>query len=346
MATQVNYGVYMTNTVRVYGTGGAGTNLVKMIAREIDSNEVGAAKLVFTVADTSDANLYDLPANVKDVILNKGLDGKLVDGSGGVRSENVDLIRSSIGKIITDQPPCDFNLVVYSASGGSGGTIAAFLMNYFAKNNIPFMGVMVETFESGRHIDNTHSTYKTIDGMCRKSGTPWNIARYHCARLSEQKSIDQQIVTLVSLIAVAFSGDTLHVDNADLKSFLGWHVPTGRSVAPAILDVVFNVKEDIVKDTPPVSVLALYTNRDETMYEVPGTPYMTTGYLQPDMASQMTQGDKKVKSIIFTLSTHEMATAYSSVQDKVTEMETYENKNVDIKPIAQSDDADDDGFVC
>lgn len=98
--------------LRVYGAGGAGLNLACRYNDLPDNPTPGYAEVRPVYIDTSRSNLTadhnpDYFYCLEDV-----------DGSGKVRRENHQAISKSIRQILQEFKPLDFNVVIFSASGG------------------------------------------------------------------------------------------------------------------------------------------------------------------------------------------------------------------------------------
>lgn len=97
--------------VRIYCAGGAGINIGKKYGGNLPER-IGSAKLMTCYIDTSRTNLHDVPDPENVFVLPE------LDGSGKVRKENHEAISQMIPRILKDYPAGDFNIVIFSASGG------------------------------------------------------------------------------------------------------------------------------------------------------------------------------------------------------------------------------------
>lgn len=81
--------------------------------------------------DTSRSNLTPEIPEEKIYILDN------TDGSGKVRRENHAQISSSIKHILQSQQPGEFNIVVFSASGGSGSVLGPLIVSELLARGLP-----------------------------------------------------------------------------------------------------------------------------------------------------------------------------------------------------------------
>lgn len=100
--------------VRIYGVGGCGTNRVcDFLAQREQMPYRDQVEVLPAVLDTSEANLKGRQVPQENVYLVPDL-----DGSGKVRSENHQEISRWIKRMINEITPQEFNIIVFSASGG------------------------------------------------------------------------------------------------------------------------------------------------------------------------------------------------------------------------------------
>lgn len=105
----------VTGKVKIFCAGGAGTNI------GYHYNDVaptpGFAECEVVYIDTSTANLKDGIA--EDQFYHIGTpEGAKLDGSGGVRRDNAAHIAANIKPMLKTHVPEQFNIVVFSATGG------------------------------------------------------------------------------------------------------------------------------------------------------------------------------------------------------------------------------------
>jgi len=99
-----------TGVLRLYGCGGCGVNATYNFNKYVE--EANCAHVNPAYIDASRSNLKpDMRADDIFVLPN-------VDGSGKIRRENHKEISNVIKQIILQIEPGDFNVVIFSASGG------------------------------------------------------------------------------------------------------------------------------------------------------------------------------------------------------------------------------------
>lgn len=103
----------VVGNVMIYAAGGLGTNIGAQFLNHTAGKGFAALNPVFL--DTSRANLTSIIPEDKIYIV-KGASER--DGSGKKRDENYGPIRESVKDMLLKHKPLDFNIVLFSASGG------------------------------------------------------------------------------------------------------------------------------------------------------------------------------------------------------------------------------------
>jgi hypothetical protein len=97
----------------IYACGGAGINLLKDFVRLPQDTEVPYYPTVRKYAlDTSDSNIRDLGGDIKTFLV-PGL-----RGAGKKRQQAFEGVNDHVNNMLVEHKPSDYNLVMFSASGG------------------------------------------------------------------------------------------------------------------------------------------------------------------------------------------------------------------------------------
>jgi len=101
------------STMSIYACGGAGINLLKDFVRLPQDTEVPYYPTVRKYAlDTSDSNIRDLGGDIKTFLV-PGL-----RGAGKKRQQAFEGVNDHVNNMLVEHKPSDYNLVMFSASGG------------------------------------------------------------------------------------------------------------------------------------------------------------------------------------------------------------------------------------
>lgn len=213
----------MEHTVKVYACGGASINIMKSLYYPSKNNikDPGFAKLEIVFMDTSRSNI---PKDVddEDFYLVQGLGDEKIDGSGKVRATNYKAVSLAIPEILHRFKPAELNIVIHSASGGSGGVLGASLVSELLNQDKAVIVVMIGSTTCEQEIRNTINTilsYQAISAKRDKSVVALYLENGNGVTMSENDAL-VRINTL--LLTVIWSGENHGLDSKDLDNFLNY----------------------------------------------------------------------------------------------------------------------------
>lgn len=249
------------NTIRLYGCGGCGINLAKPYlfghaSEELD-NEKLYADIEVTLLDTSYANINTNNSDLVDrhfAIINDG-----TEGSGSLRSENLQAIRANIKDILNTHEPADMNIIVYSTSGGSGNVIGAVLARELAQSNKPFVSIAVADSSNQIRIKNTLDALTTLDNFAKATNVPFVTS---IVGNDNRGQADSEVHRVISHLALLFSNLNLELDNADTANFLNYTRVTQSPARLVGLEItrVANERDIDTLDQLALSVAMLHSD--------------------------------------------------------------------------------------
>lgn len=213
--------------INLFGLGGAATNIIAAIAEE--QNKISPkefAKLNVVLVDTSSSNYRDKAALLENLSFPvKFFHIPSLDGSGQVRSANVQAVRPHIGHILNDyaDPDATLNIVISSASGGSGGPIAGLLTKQLLENGENVLVYMIGDHTTYMYANNTRNTIKSYEAIAQATGRPV-VAHYfeNDNKTSSREDINQDVSSTIMDYRLLFGGCVHGVDTADLTNFLDY----------------------------------------------------------------------------------------------------------------------------
>jgi len=264
-------------TVRIYSCGGAGTNIVA----NTNLNALTRSNNVEIFPAYIDTSRSNLPSSVETntVYLFKDL-----DGSGKIRRENYQVINQHIREILLQHKPGDFNIVVSSASGGSGSVIAPELVSELIERGHNVVVLTVGSTSSKIEIENTIKTIKSYANISQRRQFPVVMGYYQNSKTMNQSMVDERIradisalVTLVAMTAVETSG----LDTSDITHWLDFPKTTGGAVPPqlAVFSMVTAKFSEIAEELGHViSVCTLAIDKNSTDFHKV-VDYQCTGIL-------------------------------------------------------------------
>lgn len=314
----------MSKTCVLYGCGGAGIN--------VTAHYLGAAiddrftTFLPVALDTSRSNLTEnkFPEDKTYLIPN-------MDGAGGYRALAA-AVKPHIEPMITNHPPGDLNIVVFSGGGGSGNVIGTLVASHLISKGHDVVVIVLQCGHNKVHLTNTQKALESLKGVAVSNNI--NIAILPVSLDSESKQ-NQCAWSHIGSLSLLWSGNVRRLDSQDLHHFLHHEVHTGVKGVLTNLFITTNPSE-VLEYEQPLSIASIY--RDSNMDRVqPTCIYHTHGFndLEHNAFDQ----------IHYCLSEVELADYVKSVNEGLSK---FEEK---VKSVAKADigisttGADDSGMV-
>lgn len=273
----------------VYGCGGTGVNIVRPLETLRGAAQNCASAIVPYYLDTSVSNFQKpdgmaIPAEfcIKyDIGLQaEGEEG--VDGSGGLRATNHDLIKADTPRNVRNALPKYAAAVVCSASGGSGSLIAPYLVKEILKTSDLVFVFLVGDRSTDTRARNTNNTIQSLEGIARTSGKTIAVAYYENTVETPRSRVDEDILRSITLLSLLTSRQNGELDTMDLRNFVQHHKVNGDEPHIARLYVCTGVLEaDKVPETI-VSVATLTTDADDSGLRAV-VPHACMGVMPPEV---------------------------------------------------------------
>ena len=214
----------MSNSINIYGAGGAGINISKNVEYDRSNpNNKGFATINNYYVDTSDSNMDKTLVNADNTYLVDISDdpNAAKGGSGKKRDSNFRAISERINDILLRfKPSATLNIIVHSASGGSGSVIGPLLVRELIKRKLPFLVCMVGSHGSKIEIQNTIKTLESYENIADINKVPVSALYLENGVGIDRKTVDEKIRVSLLLTAMIFSGDIRELDDSDLRNFL------------------------------------------------------------------------------------------------------------------------------
>ena len=267
-------------TMKLYACGGAGTNLVNRFNRSRNKEVAGFAILQTCFIDTSRSNL-DPSIPEQDIYLFEDR-----DGSGKRRDANYDVISERHREILNRFKPADINVIVHSASGGSGSTIAQVLTNELLKRGEKVFTVIIGNTSSRLEVENTLKTLQGYEKMAAVRNRPVNAFYRENSADTPRGEVDADVHGTLVLMSVLFSGQNKEIDSADTKNFLDYQNVTRFEPGLTGLEIISN--ENQLR--PGEVVFTMATLVDEATPSTPMVPteYQSVGFLHSALKDSIT----------------------------------------------------------
>lgn len=258
-------------TLRIYGCGGAGINLVSHFDKVAGEVNEAVAVVYPAYMDTSRSNLKNIE-NQDHIFL---LPEK--DGSGKERRLNSPEIAVNIKNALNQFKPMDMNIVVFSASGGSGSVFGPLIMQELLQQGRAVIGLVVGSDESKKACKNTLATLKTLENMASMNQVPFVIFYEHNDEDTPRSDIDKRFQHAIGAIAVLASKQNEELDSTDILHALRFDKSAGVEPRLASLDIARS-NDEFADGGQYVSMVSLYDNPDAEKTSI-RPDYQATGYI-------------------------------------------------------------------
>lgn len=319
--------------IRVYGAGGFGVNIASHF--DVDDGVTAAGFAILNVAylDTSRSNLNETLRDENIYIVEAGLDE--VDGSGKVRRTNHPVIAKSVKQMLQKHAPKDFNIVVFSASGGSGSVIGPLVVAELLERGLPTVAIVVGSDESKITTDNTFNTLQTLDNIARKRDVPVVMLYEHNDRNKKFSEVDKVCKSTIGSLAILCSRQNHAVDTQDIRNWVQFNKSTEVPAQLALLDV-YHTNEEVEANSQPVSIASLYKDRDIARLNA-SPDYICEGYPRTEI--------KDLQQLHFSVTLSGVPVLVKSISDRVSEFQKLQDSRVATKSFVNDDKLSDDGLM-
>lgn len=275
MATQTPQGV-----MNIYGVGGCGMNLASRYSEVAGQASNGMAIIQPYFIDTSLANLKE------------GLDPERFflmearEGSGKIRTENRSEISRAALPILQKFPPGDLNVVVFSASGGTGSVGGIYLLSKLLEDGKNAVAVVVGGDECERAAVNTLNAVKSLEGVAQKTQRTLMMYYEHLKPTDKRSVIDNRIWFVISALSVLISRRNEAMDLQDIHNFFYFSNVTSAAPQLSALEVYTNNKDIEASESFAMAVASLLPNPDSESISF-RPEYLTIGYPEHPLPNKL-----------------------------------------------------------
>jgi hypothetical protein len=315
--------------VAVFGCGGAGVNIVNRF--EGHPPLESQATITPYYFDTSAANMRNnIDPNRYYILKDK-------DGSGGVRAENYDPISKVIRNVLQEHEPVDFNIVVFSASGGSGSVAGPLIVKEMLERDLPVVAIVVGASESNLATENTMKTLKSLDNIASNVIHKPVVIHYVQNSADVKRSeTDHMIMRVIVALSIMASGDNHALDRQDILHFLQYHRATKVKPGLALLEV-YEENAAVSRHKTPIGIISLLKNPDEPTHSVI-PEYTKVGYPRTEPGS--------FNLLHFVIDHGEISDIAKNMTDMITEQDKLRQSRVNPGSLISGKDiSTEDGMV-
>jgi hypothetical protein len=256
--------------VMVYACGGGGMNIGSLLEGHRGNSEVGFANLNISYVDTSLSNMRNT-IKAENCFILEG-----VDGSGQVRKENHEQIANNIKAILHKFKPADLNIVISTASGGSGSVIAPLITSELLANDYPTIVITIGSTDTRLFAENTLNTIKSYEGISRMRKKPIVAFYAENGKTASRTQVDNEVCQTVISLCMLYSRENREMDTKDLFNWLHYDKTTSF---PAQLSSLIVFKENTNADVGNVISVATLASANSITNYASMPEYQCVGYL-------------------------------------------------------------------
>ncbi|WP_257292030.1 hypothetical protein [Endozoicomonas sp. ONNA1] len=239
--------------IALYGCGGCGINLVSGYNNTMEA--VGFATLKTTYVDSSRSNIKP-ELEEKDCYILKG-----VDGSGKVRSENYEAIRENVKELLLTHTPEVMNIVVFSASGGTGSVFGPLIMRELLDRGLGAVAIVIGSTECKRSAENSLNLIKSLESISQNITSPLVVSMNINSKERSRSMVDKDVVSNIDRLMALASGQNGEMDSKDILNWLAFHQVTTVDPQLALLEITDN-EDDARAVRNPIAVANLLKDTD------------------------------------------------------------------------------------
>lgn len=326
--------------MNIYGCGGAGLNIAYDFLKyqDVEKEDDGFSSVSTFFIDTSRSNIRkDAPDS--QIYLFDSL-----DGSGKKRDANYSAIAERTREMLHEFTPGDINIVVHSASGGSGSVIGPLLVSeMLGKHNV--IVAIIGSSDSRIETDNTCKTLKSYEAISRKREFPICAFYYENTPESPRGPNNNRLIQDLVMVSLFFSGQNPELDKADLTNFLNYTKVTSWPGAFSKLRTVIGTsKLALPKNEVAVSCATLTTEHESSVVEEP-VEYQGVGFISKEGHSKLSGIETMATPYHLVVSSGFFLPVIESLSKKIKVHDDYRSTIVHKSILTDNDLANDDGMI-
>lgn len=317
--------------LNIYACGGFGLNIMSQFKTSEAKTEVGMDANVYGI-DFSSNNIPK--TNCFEVVNGEG-------GSGKVRAINAEGSREFVNSFMANHKPNKFNIVVFSAAGGSGSLLGPEIVRYLLERGLPVISVILDDYASDIEEANCTKTYMTLDNYRKRSQRPLvfhdicNNSKDPRQSPRTRKEVDKEVCDVLNLLTIMLDDTHGELDYNDISNFLNFsQAVNANPVMTKILlldqDTAKDLQEQIQENNNsfPVASLSIFKDAGSICNCWTGVQYRATGVFH-DM--ELPTNMKEFHAVLdYGATVKEIQDKIQKYKDREADTKMNLNKNLDI----------------
>lgn len=317
--------------LRIYAAGGFGLNIASRFS-EPNSDAPGYCTVEPAYIDSSRSNLSREGITEERLYLLPD-----VDGAGSIRTEVREDIIRNVPHILQKFKPLDFNLVVFSAGGGSGSVAGPYITRDLLARGLPTAVIVVGADESITSAKNTLATLKSLEGIAEKQNLPVVMYYRQNGAGIKRSEIDTDCHYVVAALSMLCSKQNAELDSKDIQNWVQFSkYSSARPRLARLMVSSTNASVDALED--PISIATLTANPDDEMFTtVP--EYHCAGF--PIHANLIRDALPRHLTITY----EGIPDFYKKLSKRIDELALQNRGRVNHESLVSAEEVDDDGMV-
>lgn len=206
------------------------------------------------------------------------------EGSGSNKATNVEKVPDLIKRALSKVQPNKLNIVISSASGGSGAVIAPYLIRELIEKGYPVLTFLVGDMTSIKEMNNTVGTLRSLDARVAMMDAPILFCYRANTHQNTQGAVNKEIAAAIDSALIMFNLTNNRIDYADVKNFFFFNKVVDAD--PILTQLVFSDHQQLAEyKRRPVAALSLFSDVDEIT-----TPFENLLYRKAGIFSEHTKG--------------------------------------------------------
>lgn len=221
----------MQAKINIHCFGGTGISVGEKVVKLVQELGDGFAEIKILWMDTSLNSIKDVEHNPDDMwlIKSKSASKEEINGSGGERHvhamDAIHNIKEYIDKYKLGQKRTnEYNIVIASASGGTGSILMPLFMKSMLERDIPVTAIIVGDSSNGKFARNTLKTMESLYKIVYDVNKPLSVAYVNNhAFISKgiveaEKAVNNIIFQTLSALSLFLSGQNESLDYKDMEN--------------------------------------------------------------------------------------------------------------------------------
>lgn len=249
---------------KAFGCGGCGIDIVNRY------NVEGIFRDSFDLLglDTSEANVDDV-TNIKVEFVPGAI------GSGSDQSKNVGRYGSFLQKILTQYEPGNINLLVYSASGGTGSSMGPILHRALLEKDIPVISIVIGDSSTITEATNTVSALLNLNSHT-ETNSPVIFSYFENTIDNTHGAVNSAVIGFIDSLRIMLGGENKRIDQTDIYHLFFYNKVVKASPVLSRLEIISGEEAEFYNSNA-VAAISLYDHEDNIRQVFPQLLYRKAG---------------------------------------------------------------------